>query len=408
MKVLIICNNEICYNPRLLKAADYLSAKGVEVHIFNPVTGAASQKIYNDVKQNSPWKIIENDISKRTKLSYYKWAYVSILHKLYTQLWDKYGYRPAFAKYMNKGLILNNINLNGKYDFIMVNLVDNLPYAAKVKQRSGGKIIYDSQEYFVGQYQKYEKEKLNWVTKAERDFIPDVDILITTTNVMKDRLFNDYKLSIPAFRVRNTPSAKMLASAKKKGQSSNEALKLVWHGMGIYLNNTRGVHILVQAIGKCKQNVLLTLQGLLPDSQKEILDGYIRTLGIENKIVVVPPADPYDIVGSITKYDVGLIGELPEEDNQRLTSSNKLFDYLNAGLAVITSDLPGLNETVKDMSLGLSYQAGNINELAAAIDKLAEDRHLLNELKERSLKASQQELFWEKDYDNVWNAMNNG
>lgn len=407
MKVLIICNNEICYNPRLLKAADYLSARGVEVHVYNPVTGAASEKIYNDVKQSSHWKIIENDISKRSRRSYYKWAYVSVLHKLYTRLWDKFNYKPAFVKYMNKGLILNNINLNIKYNFIMVNLIDNLPYAAKIKRRSGGKIVYDSQEYFVGQYQKYEKEKLDWVTKAEKDFISDVDILITTTNVMRERLFADYKLSIPAFRVRNTPSAKMLASARNE-QTQGDALKLVWHGMGIYLNNTRGVHILVQAIGKCKQNVLLTLQGLLPDSQKQILDGYVKTLGIENKIAIVPPADPYDIVGSIRKYDVGLIGELPEEDNQRLTSSNKLFDYLNAGLAVVASDLPGLNETVRDMNLGLTYEPGNIDALAAAIDKLAEDRQLLNELKDRSLKASQQELFWEYDYENVWNAMSNG
>ena len=70
MKILVISNNELCYNPRLLKAADYFSGKGADVTIYNPITGIASQSLYDQAVKNKGWRIIENDISKRDFSSY--------------------------------------------------------------------------------------------------------------------------------------------------------------------------------------------------------------------------------------------------------------------------------------------------------------------------------------------------
>ena len=223
----------------------------------------------------------------------------------------------------------------------------------------------------MGQYQKYGKNERDWVTKAEQKYIGQVDILISTTNVMKKQLMSDYDLRIPAFRVRNVPSRQMLNSSFDLPHLNSGKTYLVWHGMGIYLENTRGVHILVQALAKCKSDVVLILQGSLPADQKEVLDNYIQSLGLKNKIIIRPPAEPYAIVASLRNFDIGLIGELPQEDNQKLTSSNKLFDYINAGLAVIASDLPGLNETVREYGVGLSFEPGNVEQLAVCIDTLA-------------------------------------
>ena len=176
-------------------------------------------------------------------------------------------------------------------------------------------------------------------------------------------------------------------------------LQLVWQGFGIYLNNKRGIHILLQAIAVCKSKVLLTLQGYINNEQAGILNNYLNELHIENIVCLVPPAPPDSIVESLLNYDVGLIGEIPEEDNQRLTSSNKLFDYINAGLAVISPDIPGLNETLDEFNVGLKYEAGNVQALSAAIDFLATDPVQLNRFKKASKEAAAASLYWEADYD---------
>jgi len=406
MKVLMICNNEISYNPRLLKAADYLSEKNVEVIIYNPVLGIGSANVYEQTIAGKNWKIIENDLRKNTSATYRKWAIVSVIHKITSAFWNKFRWKVGFDKYLNKGLYFNKINLREKFDYVYVNLVDNLPFAVKIKRATGAKIIYDSQEYFVGQYQKYGKNERDWVTEAERKYIREIDLLIGTTEIMKKRLIDDYNLRVPAFRLRNVPSQQMLQVNTPAPSLNSGKVYLVWHGMGIYLDNTRGVHILVQALAKCKSNVMLVLQGALPPDQKIILDQYIQKLGLDGKIIVRPPAEPYAIVASLRNCDIGLIGELPQEDNQRLTSSNKLFDYINAGLAVIASDLPGINETVKEYNLGLSFEPGNVDQLAACIDELASDPVKLKQYKSRAAEISERELFWENDFQHVWNSIN--
>lgn len=407
MKILLISNNEICYNARLLKAADYFSEKKCEVAIFNPVTGIANENVYRKSIANKNWKVIENDISKRTVISYLRWLYISTINKLISVLWNRFRSKIGFKYYMNKGLWRAERKIKGKYDFILIHLVDNLPFAVDLKKKTGAKIIYDSQEYFVGQYNKYAPALRDWVHYAEPAYINEVDILLATTNVMLQQLQKDYKLSIPVIRVRNLPSMTMLKDVQYSNlrHIKEDALLLVWHGMTIYFNNTRGVHILLKAVANCRNKVVLTLQGLITEEQKNIFDNYVQELNLQNKVRLHPPADPYHIVESLTNYDAGIIGELPQEENQMLTSSNKLFDFINAGLAVIASDMPGLNETIDEYKLGYSYPAGDYNRLAALIDSLAENREQLQQFKNRAREVSQKELFWEKDYELVWNEL---
>ena len=403
-KVLLISNNEICYNARLLKAADFFHNNNFEVTVFNGVTGLASREIYVDIKKSRPWRIIENDISKGDFKSKYKWLITSLLHKFIEFSVDNMKLSFWKAYYLNKSLLLRPKLTKERYDFILIHLVDNLPFAVKLKNKNNAQIIYDNQEYFVGQYAAFELEKYNWVKEVQKKYMPEVDLVLATTNVMLEQLRKDHDLKIPSFRVRNVPSIKNTTSRNDIGvdQVADQlnVLKLVWHGMGVYFDNRRGGHILLRAIAECKENVHLYLQGSLTESQESIYKTYEATLNLEGKVTFLPPAHPDEIVPSLTKFDVGLTAELPEELNQELTSSNKLFDYIHAGLAIISSDVLGLAETIDEFNVGLKYEPGNIAELSNKIDRLAANRTQLNEFKQNS-KIARSQLFWELDYASI-------
>ena len=403
-KILLISNNEICYNARLLKAADFFHKNGCDVTVFNGVTGLASREIYEDIKKSRSWRVIENDISKGDFKSKLKWLVTGVLHKLIEFSIDKMKLPFWEAYYLNKSLLLRPKITKEKYDFILIHLVDNLPFAVQLKNKLNAQIIYDNQEYFVGQYAAFEKGKFNWVKEVQKKYLPEVDIVLATTNVMLQQLRKDHDLKIPSFRVRNVPS--MQTTAVRNDSNSHQevnhlnVLKLVWHGMGVYFNNSRGVHILLQAIAQCNENVHLYLQGILTEAQKSIYERYEEALNLEGKVTFLPPAHPDEIVPSLKKFDVGLTAELPEELNQELTSSNKLFDYIQAGLVIISSDVLGLAETIDEFDVGLKYEPGNIAELSNKIDRLAADRTQLNKYKQNSKIASSQ-LFWELDYRSI-------
>lgn len=398
-RVLLISNNEICYNARLLKAADFLSSKNWQVDVFNAVTGIASEQVYKDVLKNRKWNIIENDISKRNIITKFRWFTNGLIFKGIKIIRDQLKLDVYNEYYLNKGLILRP-SFKKNYDVIVVHLIDNLPFAVKLKVKMNALLVYDSQEYFVGQYAAFKKSEYEWVKKNEKKYINNVDILLSTTDVMLNKIIEDYQLNIPAYRVRNVPSFNSSVVAEKvqyKQRESNQALKLIWHGMSIYFNNRRGVHIILKAVANCKENVLLYLQGNFPDDQKKLFEEYKEKLPLANKVEILPSAQPDKIVQSLFEYDVGLTAELPIEENQELTSSNKLFDYIHAGLAVISSDAKGLAETIDEFNVGLKYEPGNVEELSLKIDNLARNNKMLTDFKKNSIIASKK-LYWEGDY----------
>ena len=159
-------------------------------------------------------------------------------------------------------------------------------------------------------------------------------------------------------------------------------------------------------MSKCRTPVHLFLQGIISEQNKIRLNELTSNLKISDKVSLVSPASPDKIVESLLIYDVGLAGEIAAEDNQRLTSSNKLFEYIYAGLAVVVPDLPGLAETVLEFKVGKLYEQGNFLQLAELIDNLNMNRVLLRELKEASIIAANNELYWEHDFDEVWKYIN--
>ena len=403
MKVLILCPSEICYNPRLLKAADYLYTKNAEVTVYNAVIGLADEQVYNRIKNSRSWKIVENDISKRSLRSRLRWMYSSVLNKLAEELFKRNSsFKHWFPHVMTKGYVLFPKALKKeKFDYILIHLVDSLPFAVKVKKRTGARLVYDCQEYFKGQYEEESPYKRKWVNEAQDSCVADADMVLATTNVMLQRLQQEFSGPRFFFRVRNTPLKKSLHLERRE----NRTLKMIWHGLSLVPKNIRGVHIILEAVSYCKTSVELFLQGGITDSNRTKLELMLKELSIQGKVHVLPPADPDLILESLSGYDLGVLGELATQDNQRLTSSNKLFEYIYAGLAILSPDIPGLTETIKEYGVGLLYKQGDSRDLAEKIDALNTDRVLLNKYKEVSLEAGRTELYWENDYRHVWDAM---
>jgi glycosyltransferase involved in cell wall biosynthesis len=136
-----------------------------------------------------------------------------------------------------------------------------------------------------------------------------------------------------------------------------------------------------------------------------LLQQKLILLNITNKVTVLPPANPDAIVESLIGYDIGLAGELAAEENQQLTSSNKLFDYIAAGMAIIMPNLLGLAETVNEYKNGMLYEQGNYKQLAESIDYLNMNRKVLLQYKQASINASREELFWENEMQPVMQYM---
>lgn len=404
MKVLLIASAEICHQPRLIKAGDFFASKGWEVTVFNPVTGLAEASLYQDFKERKNWAYIENDISKKDTRSKINWLLCSIINKLSVFLFS-IGIPLLNPYFANKGLVTAKIR--GRYDLVIVNLIDNLPFAFKLKKNKKTRaIIYDSQEYFKGQFadELAHKAQISWISKNENKFIGKVDLTTTTTEALREQLVNEYKL-MPSkvLRVRNVPST--LPSPPANRTLPENFLNCIWHGFRISISNERGVGLLLDAVSSCDFPVTLTLQGQISSLEYENIQKYIEAKKMHGKIQVRPPADPEKIVQSLCGFDVGLLGEIPTNMNQRLTSSNKLFEFIAAGLMVVGPDLNGIAETFDEYQIGLLYEPGNVADLIDKLRQINATPQLLEECKSNAIRAFAESANWEADYEKVFTLL---
>lgn len=406
MRVLVLGSLEIYHHPRLVKAADCFLEQEWSVTVYSPYFGTRPRAEYEDFVQRRRWTVRTFDLSRQSLVSWLRWFFVSVIHRICGWLWAR-GIRIGFPYALNKSTL--GIRLDPRqYDVLLLNLVDNLPVAVRLKRRNPAlRIIYDSQEYFQGQYSMEDDWKRRWVRHAETEGIGSVDYLLATTNVMKERL--QQELAFPperCFRVRNVPLKGAVVREPDEGANREcRPLRLVWHGMTIYYGNRRGLHIIVEALAAARCNAELFIQGIPVGAQVAELTRAARKLGILDRIHILDPADPDRIVESLVSYDVGVAGEIPQEENQRLTSSNKLFEWIAAGLATLAPDVPGLRETVEEFETGLLFEPGNTELLALAIEQLDSNRILLQRYKRNSIRAATGELSWKKDFNPVLCAL---
>jgi len=84
----------------------------------------------------------------------------------------------------------------------------------------------------------------------------------------------------------------------------------------------------------------------------------------------------------------------PTTLNNRLCLPNKIFEYLQAGLALAVSALPEMERVVKEIGAGEVFNPEQPRDIARAINALTCDAGRLQTLKDRALDVGQH-FTWE-------------
>jgi glycosyltransferase involved in cell wall biosynthesis len=100
-----------------------------------------------------------------------------------------------------------------------------------------------------------------------------------------------------------------------------------------------------------------------------------------------------DALAMVSRADVGLIPHLADEA-WNTTIPNKLFDYMAAGLPVITSDAKPAARIIRETGAGVVFRSGSGEELASAVRQL-EDPARREQMGRAGQAAIQSRYSWE-------------
>lgn len=401
--ICLISANDLIYNPRLLKLGDSLSERGFSVSAVEINYGMGEGSQHNNFFEKRHWAVNTVDLSKQTAFSYRIWLVSSFYQKINSLA---LGVLPNCSFFQESAVIKGFEYLLAatkvvKADWYICNQPSLLPIACKAAEKNSGRVWYDSQEYFRGMTDCRDNRDI--LVQIENAYIHEASLITASSKQVATAINNDHNLSV--FPLRNAPTLKKRSqmSLGKSASLANSPLGIVWHGFNVNLQG-RGVSEIISALGKMKEKAVLTLQGFISETSKAEILQKAEECGVSARIIFRKAASPDNIVESLLHHDVGIAAEPGIDENQRLTSSNKVFEYLMAGLAIVVSDMPGLLEVLQESGAGLVYSAGKSQELAQQLDKFSRNRVLLNKCKERANVAATSRLNWAEEFSSVMEA----
>ena len=110
------------------------------------------------------------------------------------------------------------------------------------------------------------------------------------------------------------------------------------------------------------------------------------------------PMPPGDIINFASQFDVGLALEPGFSTNNKLALSNKLFSYLQSGLAIIASDTTAQQCFISEYpEVGQVYHRNDIQSLTTHLSTYQSNRQILYDTCEASLKLGREKLNWENE-----------
>lgn len=180
------------------------------------------------------------------------------------------------------------------------------------------------------------------------------------------------------------------------GLSSNTRIAL-YQG---YLQYGRGLDRLVQAAAFLEPNIVIVMMGKgrgVGDASSQLKDLIAREQ-VSERVKIIPHVPYEELLDWTVSADIGLILYEPDHSlNFQMCLPNKLFEFLMAGVPVLTSQLDAVIDVVKTHHVGKILPSLAPADIGAAINTMLADPIVLASMHRNALDAAQHEFNWEKE-----------
>jgi glycosyltransferase involved in cell wall biosynthesis len=286
-----------------------------------------------------------------------------------------------------------------KADVLVSNDLDTLPavyLASKIKKTV---LIYDSHEYFteVPELKNRKLVRRIW-EKIESRMLPHIHFSSTVSPSIADAYRKKYGIHMQV--IRNLPFRK-LAKAAPEFRLRKQSEKIILY-QGV-LNMGRGLEMVIEAMQYTENTVLVIIgQGDVETELKELT----LSLGLAERVSFTGRITPEKLFDYTVQADLGISLEEDLGLNYRFALPNKVFDYIQAGVPLLVSDLPELKALVLQYDVGAINNSKTSTELGVLFNHILGDEAKIQAWK-LNLKKAAAELCWENEEQKLVNLYQN-
>lgn len=403
--------NEFLNDARVLKESETLQKSGVTVTVFSlhtPGKTKESEILASGVKVHrvarSPfWQLRGkhkpcNTLKKQSSVVTAKPKSMAT-HRQLLRLIARLSTHASLCYQMVKS----------KPDVIHAHDVNVLPTAWLASKICRVPLVYDAHEISTSRegYQAFRKV-VGWV---EKKLMPKAVATITTTDMRAKFFARAYGVprpvvlqNRPCLNTENTVSFNRNRLREELALGNSEWPIIVYQGG---LQQGRGLPKLVKSAELVPNAYFIFIGG---GRQTAELMQLTEQLKLTERVKFIPTVALAELPEYTASADIGV---QPIENtclNHFSTDSNKLFEYVLAGIPVVATDFPEIRKVVNKYKVGEVVKPDCVKSLADVLNKLVNDPKLRELYKVNAIKAAPQ-LCWQEQehklvdiYQQVFNS----
>ncbi|NGX57535.1 MAG: hypothetical protein K940chlam3_00427 [Chlamydiae bacterium] len=346
MKVLVISFSDLARDPRVARQLQWLLQMDCSITVLS--YGQTNQPIDQQFSF-SPFQRTGFDSFKQKIFN----ACV-LLKKDYERF---YWTRPEVQFFED---ILKN-RLNKTYDLIIANDFNTLPLIARYKR--GSKVLLDAHEYTPEEFTDNLKWRIffqNYCFETCRKYLPYVDTMMTVNAEIANQYAEVFKIPLP-FVLTNATSYYPMAPSKV----AEDKIRLIHHGVA---SRSRSFDRMIRMFDHLDERFYLDL--IMVPGDKKYIEKIKRLVKKYPRIRCIPPVPMNEIVPFTNQYDIGVYLLPPVNFNYLNGLPNKLFEFIQARLAIAIGPSPAMKRLVTQYDCGVVSSDFQAKSLAVLLNAL--------------------------------------
>ena len=296
-----------------------------------------------------------------------------------------------FTLLFNKGVLFYaefNIRLFftllfSKKDVLLSNDLDTLLANFLISKIQYKKLVYDSHELFTEVPELIQRPfvKKCWLT-IEKFILPNLKNTYTVSNSIANYYNKKYDTSFKV--IRNFPTHKKTISSKFPFDINNKKV-LLYQGA---INVGRGLELAINSMIFLENYILVIIGSgdILNELQEKT-----KELQLNDRVKFLTKLAPEKLQQLTPLGDLGISLEEDLGLSYRYCLPNKIFDYIQAEIPVLVSDLPEMKKIILDYSAGEILLDRNPQALANQIEEFIGKDFF------KGIQRAKQELTWEHE-----------
>ena len=248
--------------------------------------------------------------------------------------------------------------------------LNNLEVAYHAAVANHAKLVYDAHELFPEMANRWVRLKRRSWSRLESRLLPKADLAFTVNELIAGEMSKRYNVLPPLVLLNcHDPPSSFDPTARydliREHLNLSPDRKIVLY-QG-WMSEGRGLENLVRAAPLLADDAVVVFMGY-GDYQATLES--MAALGPPGRVHFIPAVPQRDLLAYCASADVGVIPYQAVDLNNYYTSPNKLFDFIQAALPIVASDLPFLRKVITRDNLGVVAKLDSPQSYADAINSV--------------------------------------